>query len=80
MKFPLIFSTLVLTAMGFALLGGCTSMPSTSTTSVEDIIKSCNNQDEPKTMINGHAYFCDDYAHFEQQMQGIAHQLQQRGI
>jgi hypothetical protein len=45
-----------------------------SLSTVQDIQDSCNDDNTTQTVINGHAYFCMDYATFVQKMQ----QLQQR--
>lgn len=61
---------------------GC-AVPTAAPTSNPEVARiqaSCDNKDETQTIINGHTYFCVDYATFERQMEIIQHQLQSRGI
>jgi len=76
MKFPAIFSAIVLGAMAYGLFGCASTVPSASTDpNVLAIQKSCNDPNEEKTMINGHAYMCDDYDHFQATLQDFARKI-----
>jgi hypothetical protein len=71
---------LILSAMTLAAGCATTGAPSASNPAVDAIQASCDDENQQQTLINGHAYFCEDFDKFNADMKVISARLHARGI